>query len=72
MALGRLFLEEESVEVVYENTGVLKTLGAPGPKLMNALRKGLAANLITEDGQMKTIEFTKSGGDGTVRIFFRR
>ena len=72
MALGRLALGDESVEVVYENTGILKMLASPGPKLMTALLNVSAANLITEDGQMTVIEFTDSGNDGTVRFFFRK
>ena len=72
MALGRLSLGDESVEVVYENAGVLKMLGSPGPKLMNALLKLSAANLTTENGQMRVIEFAESHSDGTVAFFFRR
>ena len=57
---------------MYEVTGVLKTLGNPGPKLMTALSNVLAANLIKEDGQMKVVEFEHYRTDGTVRFFFRK
>lgn len=72
MVRGRLSLGDERVEVVYENEGLLKMLGSPGPKLMAAFLNGSAANLITEDGQMKVIEFQQYRNDGAVRFFFRK
>lgn len=72
MPLGRLELEDETVQVVYDTTGTLKLLGSPGPKLMTALLNVSAANLITEDGQMRVIEFEESRNDGTVKFFFRK
>jgi hypothetical protein len=72
MPLGRLKWEDETVQVEYDNSGVLKLLGSPGPKLFQAFVNMSGAILVMEDGQQRVIHFESfaQNQDITVRFFF--
>ena len=74
MKKGRIHLGSEAVPVFYEITneiarnklrtisGTLELIQVPVGKLAAALSNMDGANLITEDGQVAWIEFTRSNG----------
>ena len=77
MKQGKLKLGDEAIAVQYElwrsnqrEVAGKLVLGVtpPGPVLAQALAKIMSANLITEDGHVLTVEFTKNH-DGRIVEF---